>query len=679
MTEKTQLIGGLRREVLQGLLMVIAVFWIYLPAFHGAWLWDDNVLITQNPLMADPAGLWKIWFQPGGSPDYYPLTFTVQRLEWNLWGNDTFGYHLVNVALHLGSAFLVWRLFARLGLRFAWFGGLIFAIHPVQVESVAWVAELKNALSLPPFLLAMCFWIDYDRLGRRQDYFLALGLFFLALLAKITVVMFPAVILLYAWWRRGRIGWLDLKTSAPFFAFSLAIGLVPIVTGVWGRVFTHLPPEFVPAGGALGRFILAGQEIAFYFSKSVGPMGLMPVYPKWTVDPSSFLPYLPWIILAGLASWFWAKRRSWGKHALLGLGFFLLNLLPCPGFISAPNMGYAWTMDHFLYLPIIGLLGLAVAAAETLPGRESNVARAGRILAAVTIAALFAFGSHAYAKLYASPMRLWTYNVRHNPSSWMVRLNLGEALLQAKQFPEAIHEMETALAFFPSYLGIRYDLGNALSQGGRLSEAIAQYEKVAEVDPSYHDVSYVLAIALINAQRIPEATEQLENLLQQNPRHAAAHVALGNLFLQAGRTSDATDQFAQASAIDASNEDLHYVLGNALMKANRLPEALEQYQQAAQIAPRNLDVLGNLGVVLARMGRIPEAAQQFELMLQIDPDSPAAHTNMGSLFLVAGKIPEAIAQYQEALRLKPDFVEARQDLARAQAMQKAAPSATTTH
>jgi tetratricopeptide (TPR) repeat protein len=675
MTEKTELIGGLRREVLQGLLLIIAVFWIYLPAFHGAWLWDDNVLITQNPLMADPAGLWKIWFQPGGSPDYYPLTFTLHRLEWNLWGDNTFGYHLVNVSLHLGSAFLVWRLFAKLGLRFAFFGGLIFAIHPVQVESVAWIAELKNALSLPPFLLAMCFWIAYDRSGKCRDYFFALGLF----LAKITVVMFPAVILLYAWWRRGRIGWLDLKISAPFFALSLAIGLVPIITGVWSRVFTHLPPEFVPAGGALGRFVLAGQEIAFYFSKSVLPVRLMPVYPKWAVDPSSFLQYLPWMILIGLAWWFGAKRRSWGKHALFGWGFFLLNLLPCPGFIPAPNMGYAWVMDHFLYLPIIGLIGLAIAIPQALPEVQPIVTRAGRALAAIMVVALFAFGSHAYAKLYANPMRLWTYTVRHNPASWMVHLNLGEADLQAKQFPEAIHEMETALEFFPTYLGIRYDLGNALSQGGRLSEAIAQYEKVAEVDPSYHDVSYVLAVALINAQRIPEATEQLENLLQRNPRHAAAHVALGNLFLQAGRTSEAADQFAQASAIDGSNEDLHYVLGNALMKANRLPEALDQYQQAARIAPRNLDVLGNLGVVLARMGRIPEAAQQFELMLQIDPDSPAAHTNMGSLFLVAGKIPEAIAQYQEALRLKPDFVEAQQDLARAQAMQKPASRAPATH
>jgi hypothetical protein len=150
-----------------------------------------------------PTGLWSIWFEPGSQLDYYPIKASVQWLQWHLWGMDTLGYHLTNVVLHILSALLVWRLLSKFGLRLAWLGGLIFAIHPVQVESVAWIAELKNTLSLPPFLLAMCAWIDYEERGKAKDYFLALGLFLVAMLCKLTVVLFPLVILLYAWWRRG--------------------------------------------------------------------------------------------------------------------------------------------------------------------------------------------------------------------------------------------------------------------------------------------------------------------------------------------------------------------------------------------------------------------------------------------------------------------------------------------
>jgi tetratricopeptide (TPR) repeat protein len=671
MIPQSQSSHGISPLFLQKLLILAAGIWVFSPAFHGDWLWDDNVLITENPLMSDPAGLSKIWFQPETSADYYPITFTLQRLEWNLWGNDTLGYHLVTFGLHLVNVLLVWRLLSKLGLRQAWLGGLVFAVHPVQVESVAWVAELKNTLSMTPFLLAMCAWVDYDRLGRRRDYLPALAFFLVALLCKITVVMFPVIILLYAWWRRGRVGWRDLQRSLPFFALSLAMGLIPILTGSWNRGFAHLGPAFVPAGGALGRFALAGQEIVFYFSKCVWPVGLLPVYPKWEVDPFSPVQYLPWVVLIGVFIWFWMKRRTWGRHALFGGGFFVINLLPCPGFIPAPNMAYAWVMDHFLYLPLIGLIGVALAAVEAVPEPPGKFASACRTAAVVFIVIVFAASSHAYSQLYGNSMRLWTYAARHNPDSWMVHLNLGEAFAATKQFPEAIDHFETALAIFPAYIGIRYDLASALEQSGRFSDAITQYEMVAKVHPDYYRTSFLLGQVLVKARRVPEATDQFEKLVQREPRNAEAHAALGEIYLKSGRLREATDQFAQASALDGASGDLHYVLGNALLKANRLPEALDQYQQAARLSPRDPDVLGDLGVVLARLGRFPEAAQQFELMLQIDPNSPAAHTNMGSLFLTVGKLPEAIAQYQEALRLQPDFTEAQQDLARAEAMRQA--------
>src|SRR5271170_4808966 len=159
--------------LLRALLIVAAGFWVFAPALRGDWLMDDDLYVTQNVLLNDPARLWKIWFAPGSLIEYYPIEASAQAIQWRLWHMDTLGYHATNLLLHLASALLVWRLLGKFGLRLAWLGGLIFAVHPVQVESVAWIAELKNTLSLPPLLLAMCAYIDYEERGKKRDYFLA--------------------------------------------------------------------------------------------------------------------------------------------------------------------------------------------------------------------------------------------------------------------------------------------------------------------------------------------------------------------------------------------------------------------------------------------------------------------------------------------------------------------------
>lgn len=295
------------KQLLQALLIVGASFWVFWPVLHGDWIWDDPFLIVQSTLIHDPAGLWKIWFQPNRLVDYQPITVSVEWIEWRLWGYETLGYHLANIILHVSGALLVWRLFSKLGLRLAWLGGLIFAIHPLQVESVAWISEIKNVLSLPPFLLAMCAWIDYKERRQKADYFLALGWFLVAMLCKTTMVMFPLVILLYAWWKQGLIGWSNLKISAPFFIISLILGLITI----W---FSHNDPDgrVIPMGGFFSRLACIGITISFYFSKFFLPVKLIPIYPPWSVDPPLPVQFLLWPLLGGIIYWFWGKRESWG-------------------------------------------------------------------------------------------------------------------------------------------------------------------------------------------------------------------------------------------------------------------------------------------------------------------------------------------------------------------------------
>jgi protein O-mannosyl-transferase len=466
------------KRLSQVLLIVAAGLWIYWPVLHGHWLWDDDTLISNYPLVHDPYGIFDVWLAPSNLIDYFPVTVSLEWLEWQLWPNDTFCYHLTNVLLHVCSALLVWRLLSKLGLRLAWLGGLLFAIHPVMVESVAWMAELKNTLSMPFFLLSMCAWIDYDRRGKWEDYFLALGLFLIAMLCKTSMVMFPVVILLYAWWKRGWIRWSDLKNSAPFFAISLVLSIILI------SLLRHgVGEETIPLGGFLSRMACAGTSIAFYFSKCFLPLELSPIYPQWKVDPPALWQFTPWLVLGAAICWLWTRRERWARHVLFGFGFFLINLLPFVGFRAISFMRFGWVMDHFLYLPILGLLGLAVAALDQADKRLGASARPYGIGGIAIVAAVLAFGSHRYAKIYINSEALWTYTIQCYPDAWPAHNNLGNALFDAKRLPEAEVQYEEALRINPDYPEAHNNLGIVFTRMGRLPEAIDQFEQALRLCP----------------------------------------------------------------------------------------------------------------------------------------------------------------------------------------------------
>jgi tetratricopeptide (TPR) repeat protein len=658
---------------LQALVITAAVLWIYWPALHGGWLWDDRELISENDLIRDPAGLWKIWFAPGGQIDYYPVKSSIQWLQWHLWGLDTLGYHLTNIVLHILSALLVWRLLGKFKLRLAWLGGLIFAVHPVQVESVAWIAEFKNTLSLPLLLLAMCAWIDFEERAKSKDYWLALGLFFVAMLCKLSVVLFPLVILLYAWWRRGRIGWNDLKARAPFFVVSLLLGLITIASGIYAVRFNQPDPGVMPVGGLLARLLAAGLSLSFCFSKSFLPVELLPIYPKWPIDPSSPVQYLPWLVLGGVICWLWTKRRSWGRHALLGLGFFLINLAPCPGFIPAPDMAFTWVMDHFLYLPIIGLIGLTVAALGRIEIQLPAPFRFYGIGLVSVALALMTFASHGYAALYLNSETLWTYEIRHDPGTYLAYNNLGFSLEQAGRLSEATDQYEQALRLKPNYAVAHYNLGLALQHAGRSSEAMDQFGQALRIDPNDSGAHYNLGIALQQAGRVPEATEQFAQAVRIKPDYAEAHNNLGLVLFQAGRIPEAAGQFALALQIKPGNAEFHNNLGLALLQTGQGPNAIAQFQQALQLRPDYADACFNLANALLESARIPEAIDYYEQTLQLKPDYAEAHNNLGAALLQAGRLSEAVAQFQLALQIKPDYPGARNNLARVQTLQKTAP------
>lgn len=609
--------------MLRAALIFAVGFWVYWPALYGDWVWDDVLYITGNPLLHDPARFWKTWFEPGSWSEYYPLHETIQMLQWQILGNHTFGYHLANVILHVINALLVWKLLSKFGLRLAWIGGLIFAIHPVQVESVAYISELKNTLSLPFFLLAMYIWIDYEENKLGKDYRWALGLFLVAMLCKITMAPFPLVILLYAWWKRGRIEWKDLKASAPFFATSIVLGVITLKAA---SIHLRLHPmdDAIPLGGFFSRIACIGLTLSFYFGECIWPVNPVPVYPQWNINPPSPVQFLPWPIWCGVIYWFWTKRRGWGRHAFLGLGFFFLNLLPFSGLVANSFMKSSWVMDHLLYVPIIGLIGLAVATLDQLSERLSPFLwRCSTGVVALAMA-LMAWESHAYAAIFVNQETFWSYAVAHNPGCWVAHNNLGIAFIQNGRGSEAVQEYEKALNINPGLIAPRVNLGNALAQMGKMNEAMDRFQEALRIRPGDIMIKKKICNALRSSGQYEEAANVYLEILRKNPNDVEAHTDLGVVLIQMGRRLEGIQHYKEAIRLQPDFAPAHYNLGIVLGESHDMDGAIDQFQQAARLDPDDAETRYNLAVALTAVGRFQEAIEQCQEAVRINPSYTAA-------------------------------------------------------
>jgi tetratricopeptide (TPR) repeat protein len=688
MTNTTSRINRVALNAFGGAVIVLATLWIYGPALHGGWVWDDLAEIAHNAVLRDPAGIRGIWLAPAGA-DYFPIKTTVQWLEWHLWGDNLPAYHLVNVALHALSALLIWRILGKLGMRLGWIGGLLFAVHPLAVESVAWISEFKNTLSLPLLLLAMLMYLKWDKGGTRppgaslhrpenrlpnaplrratevashliSPYVASILLFTAAMLSKPSVVMFPVVTLLYAWWRRGAVRWRDVTASLPFFAVSAALGLVT----VWFQAHRALGGGGLPDAPLLARCAGAGLAAAFYLWKCVVPVGLAPNYPLWHLNPPTLPEFLPWLAALGLMAASLASKATARTRALrFGLGFFLLNLLPVLGFIPMSYLRISWVADHFAYLPLIGIVGLATAGFEYLVAGRGTGAKAAAVLGVAAIAGALAWQSHRYARVFSSDEALWTRTLESNPDSWTGHNNLGMDLAADGRLGEAVRHYEAAIRLKPDYVSARVNLGNALVTQGRLSDAVASYRAALAMEPLNGEALADAGNALAQSGRLQEAAECYGTLVRARPDQPEAHYGLAYVLERAGRASEAVEEYGRAIRLRPGYAEARYRLGNVLGNSGRVPEAISQYEEAIRSRPGFAEARANLGLALINSGRIPEAIDQLGKALELRPSYGEAHAYLGLALVSAGRLPEAIAQYAKALETSPSDPDIHYNLA----------------
>jgi tetratricopeptide (TPR) repeat protein len=642
-------------------LLLLVTFVTYLPALRGGFVFDDRPLIVENQMVHARDGLPRFWLTQE-APDYYPLTWSLWWLEWHWWGKSPLGYHAVNLLLHAANAVLVWLVLRRLRIPGAWLAALLFAVHPVNAVTVAWISEQKNTLSMLFFALAILWHLRFDDERRETWYGWSLVAFLLALLSKSAVVMLPAVLLGCVAWRRGRLESRDLWRVAPFFGLSLLLGL----TTVWFQYHRVLTPQAVRLGGIFNRLTVAGWAPWFYLWKAILPLNLCLIYPPWNPVAWGWLGGLPGLALAGMFGLLWWKRNGWSRPWLVGLGYFVVMLVPVLGFFDQGFYQHSLVADHWQYYSTVGVTALAAAGLVTLAGHLAPGHRwVTGLLAGVVVAVLAAL-SWQRCSIFRNDETLFTDNLRHNPLAWGAHMSLGNALQKDGRIPEAIGQYEQALQIRPDYAEAHNNLGNALSLAGRYPAAIEQFQQALRIKPDSAEAHNNWGNALLQSGRIQDAVSQYEQALQIRPDDAQAHDNLGSILLRSGQTQAAMSHFEQALQSQPDDPEAHNNLAFALLQSGRTQEAIGHLEQALRIKPDYPEAHYDLGYALTQVGRIQEAVGHYEQALRIRPDYAEAHFNLGYTLLQLGKTQEAIGHFQQALRIKPDFAEARAALEHAQ-------------
>jgi tetratricopeptide (TPR) repeat protein len=586
-------------------------------------------------------------------------------------------------------------LLRRLGVKAAWLGAALFALHPVCVESVAWITERKNALSGVFFLLsawaAVEFWLPFGApasgparskkniertgpevladcqgapaiphsalrtphsFGPLRFYWLALALYVCALCGKTAVIGLPGVFLLLAWWKRGFWVRRDFVLILPFLICGLGMALITL------SVENHLR---LIGGGSddwqlapLQRLLIGGRAVWFYLEKIVWPHPLMFMYPRWNIQTARVLDYLPVGAAVAAFAFLWRKRNGWARPVLMALGAFVIILFPVLGAFNVFFYRYSFVCDHFQYLAMIGpvaLLAAGIGSALEFFSKSQPLLKP-----AVCSVLVVTFGVLTWKQtgVYQNRETLWRDALKHNPGSWMAHDDLGVLLSQTGRFEEADYHYQTALSLRPNDHVGYYDMGLECAMKGDLDKAAQDYHKALDISPSGGLAHYELANVLARQEKLDEALSEYALALKTYPNFALAHYNFGNALAKKGRLDEAIQEYTRTLKLDPDSPLATFNLGNALAKKGDVDGAIQHSSRTSELQPANAHAHATLGRALATKGQVDQAIAHYRKALEIDPNSVEAMANLGNALLGQKRVDEAVGFYRNALRLNPN-------------------------
>lgn len=506
-----------------GVLLVLITVLVYLPATQCGYVWDDDFYVTANPLLSAPDGLQRIWFSTDSPSQYFPLVYTSFRFEYGLWGLEPFGYHLTNILLHGVNALLLWLLLRRLSIFGAWLAAAIFAVHPVHVESVAWITERKNVLMAFFFFLSFLAYLSFIERSEKSKggcgfYILSILLYVLSLLSKTTACTMPAALVLLLWFKRISMDikrWLQI---VPYVLLGIAMGLLTI----WWE-HGHQGTGLVNLGlNAIDRTLIASHALWFYIGKLVWPVNLAFSYPYWKIDSADIIQY-GWLLgcaAVGFCMWYWRKKL--GRGFIAAIVFFVAMLLPMLGFLSLYTFTYTYVADHYQYVASAGPIALFVGLGCCAAKQYNKKGNALFIIAGSVILVTLGILTWRQSGIYEDSETLWRDTIEKNPGSWLAQNNLGNILKDKNNLTEAVYCYNKALEANYDYAPAHYNLADVFRREGNLERAVNHYRQALRIDSTKPDVYNNLGVTLLTQKKFDEAIDNFEKALELQPDHIAA-------------------------------------------------------------------------------------------------------------------------------------------------------------
>ena len=599
---------------LWGALLFVATAIAYEHIRHAGFIWDDDMHLTKNPCIVGPLGFAGIWTTSAAT--YYPLTLTSFWIQHALWGLNPLPYHIFNVAMHAACAVALWRVLLALNLRGAWFAAAVWALHPVQVESAAWITELKNTQSCLFYLLGALAFLKWLNARNAVWYTLALLCAVAAILSKASTVMLPVVLGLCWWWQERRWHWRNVLWLLPFLAISLGASAWTIWeqqyhSGAIGEEWNQTLPQ---------RIIIAGKVIWFYLGKLLWPHPLIFIYPRWQINAADPLAYFPIAaaIVTGLLLWWY--RGGVMRAAFFAYAYFVVSLVPVLGIFNVYFFRYSYVGDHLQYLatigPLVFIASLIVIALRRLPAAARAVATPG-----VCGALLLTLGILTWRETftYTDEETLWRTTIARNPGAWIGHNNLGKL----DRPEEALAHFRRALELYPRFSHAHNNIAAILMPAGQVDEALRHWAAAIEIEPTYGDARY----------------------------------NYGSALLQLGRASDAIPQLQVALQIDPANADAHYNLASAYLQTGQRADAVASLEKALTIKPQDIEVLTNLAWLLSTSAgeQLRNGRRAVELARRADELAQGENVNvattLAAAYAEARQFADAVATAQRALSL----------------------------
>ena len=644
-----------RQDALPLLAFLVAIFVFYFPALSGEFIWDD-VIFSEDKTIHDWSGLWSIWFAPreiAKEAHYWPLTYTTFWLQHKLFGLNPLGYHITSCILYFVNIVLIWRLLLKLEVPGAWAISMIFAVHPLHVESVAWLIEQKTLLSALFYLGAIHAWLRFRESSNPKTYALALGLYALGLLSKAIVVTLPAVLLVLLWWKQKRISAQDLMRLIPFFIVGFAIALLDYL------LYIFRGEQFDVAYSFLERILIASQAVWFYLGKLLWPTNLMVIYPHWDVAVENLLNWLFVATTVGGLILLWACRHRIGKGPLAGVAFFIISLLPILGFVDHKYMEFSFVADRYQYLAGLGVMTVLIGVAiHAMPPRITSFRPVVMGVLAVLVIGL---GSLTWrqATIYQDELTFFSHIVAHNPAAYDAHYNLGVALNQAGRIREAYEANLKAIALRPNEPKPYSNNAIVLMQMQRYDEAEESLKRALELGPRYDAAWQNYGELHLKQQRYEEAVAAFQRAIDLDTDSVLAYGGIADSYHRLGHHAKAMEWIDRAQALNPApfvQEKLSQLSVQVLLALGKTEEAERHLLQAEQNGDSHREVwkLLELHQMSTKQGDTDKARTYLQRILKIAGGNPETLRIAATTLQKREQFAEAIVIYKKILAIEPD-------------------------